>query len=85
MKIISTLGVEPEGLDTESKTMRAIVVTDEAAETAGMMLVDRAEREAPINDVACKLTAVPRDVDFVSIGGVNSAIDGRTIGWRYRG
>jgi NADPH:quinone reductase-like Zn-dependent oxidoreductase len=42
---------------TEEKIMKAIVVTDQAAETAGMTLVERPEPRAAINDVVVQVHA----------------------------
>jgi hypothetical protein len=43
---------------TEEKTiMKAIVVTDQAAGTAGMKLVERPEPQAAINDVVVQVHA----------------------------
>src|SRR3954451_19441120 len=44
-------------LDTGRSRMRAIVVTDEAAGTAGMTLVERPEPRAAINDVIVQIHA----------------------------
>ena len=41
----------------EAIPMKAIVVTDEAAGTAGMTLVERPEPEAAINDVVVRVHA----------------------------
>ena len=49
--------------------MRAIVVTDEAAGTAGMTLVERAEPEPAINDVVVQVHAsgfVPTEMAWPS-------------------
>ena len=46
--------------------MKAIVVTDQAAGTAGMKLVDRPEPQAAINDVVVQVHAsgfVPTELD----------------------
>src|SRR3954466_2873100 len=45
------------GLDTGRCRMKAIVVTDQAAGTAGMVLVERPEPEAAINDVIVQVHA----------------------------
>src|SRR3546814_20441332 len=45
------------GLDTRRWTMKAIVVTDQAAGTAGMTLVERPEPQAAINDVVVQVYA----------------------------
>src|ERR671931_6498 len=45
------------GLDTGRCRMKAIVVTDEAAGTAGMTLVERPEPQAAINDVIVQVHA----------------------------
>src|SRR5512144_2020283 len=42
---------------TGRRTMKAIVVTDQAAGTAGMTLVDRPEPQAAINDVVVQVHA----------------------------
>src|SRR5882757_4834653 len=49
--------VQPRGLDTGRRLMKAIVVTDEAAGTAGMTLVERPEPEPAINDVVVQVHA----------------------------
>src|SRR5713101_4348812 len=49
--------VQPRGLDTGRCLMKAIVVTDEAAGTAGMTLVERPEPEPAINDVVVQVHA----------------------------
>ena len=49
--------------------MKAIVVTDEAAGTAGMMLVERPEPPAAINDVIVQIHAsgfVPTEMEWPS-------------------
>src|SRR6476660_887432 len=49
--------------------MKAIVVTDQAAGTAGMTLVERAEPQAPINDVVVQVHAsgfVPTELAWPS-------------------
>src|ERR671919_931931 len=45
------------GLDTGRRTVKAIVVTDQAAGTAGMTLVERPEPQAAINDVVVQVHA----------------------------
>jgi hypothetical protein len=40
--------------------MKAIVVTDQAAETAGMKLMERPEPQAAINDVVVQIHATER-------------------------
>src|SRR5215831_14712858 len=47
--------VQRRGLDTGRCLMKAIVVTDEAAGTAGMRLVERPEPEPAINDVVVQV------------------------------
>src|SRR5947207_2847737 len=49
--------VQRRGLDTGRCLMKAIVVTDEAAGTAGMTLVERPEPEPAINDVVAQVHA----------------------------
>src|SRR6266704_2184258 len=49
--------VQPRGLDTGRCQMKAIVVTDQAAGTAGMALVERPEPEPAINDVVVQVHA----------------------------
>jgi NADPH:quinone reductase-like Zn-dependent oxidoreductase len=49
--------------------MKAIVVTDQAAGTAGMRLVERAEPQAAINDVVVQVHAsgfVPTELTWPS-------------------
>src|SRR4051794_9517118 len=56
------------GLDTGGR-MKAIVVTDEAAGTAGMTLVERPEPPAAINDVVVRVHAsgfVPTEMAWPS-------------------
>jgi NADPH:quinone reductase-like Zn-dependent oxidoreductase len=51
------------------RTMKAIVVTDQAAGTAGMMLVERPEPQAAINDVVVQIHAsgfVPTEMAWPS-------------------
>jgi NADPH:quinone reductase-like Zn-dependent oxidoreductase len=47
----------PKRQTTKEKTMKAIVVTDQAAGTAGMKLVKRVEPQAAINDVVVQVHA----------------------------
>src|SRR4051794_29013655 len=57
------------GLDAGRCVMKAIVVTDEAAGTAGMTLVDRPEPPAAINDVIVEVHAsgfVPTELAWPS-------------------
>src|SRR6201989_1355568 len=49
--------VQRRGLDTGRCLMKAIVVTDEAAGTAGMTLAERPEPEPAINDVVVQVIA----------------------------
>src|SRR5439155_15386425 len=49
--------VQRRGLDTGRCLMKAIVVADEAAGTAGMTLVERPEPEPAINDVVVRVHA----------------------------
>src|ERR1700687_2437430 len=49
--------VHRRGLDGEGCVMKAMVVTDEAAGTAGMTLVERPEPEPAINDVVVQVHA----------------------------
>src|SRR5438046_5112005 len=49
--------VQPRGPDTGRCPMKAIVVTDEAAGTAGMTLVERPEPEPATNDVVVQVHA----------------------------
>src|SRR6266704_6533868 len=61
--------VQPRGLDTGRCQMKAIVVTDEAAGTAGMTLVERPEPPAAINDVVVEVHAsgfVPTELAWPS-------------------
>src|SRR5438477_7023937 len=44
-------------LDTRRRPMKAIVVTDQAAGTAGVKLVERPEPQAAINDVVVQIHA----------------------------
>src|SRR3954469_24900164 len=53
----------------ETVPMKAIVVTDQAAGTAGMMLVERPEPQAAINDVVVQVHAsgfVPTELTWPS-------------------
>src|SRR5215510_12537798 len=53
----------------QMKSMKAIVVTDQAAGTAGMKLVDRPEPQAAINDVIVQIHAsgfVPTELAWPS-------------------
>src|SRR5438270_2420548 len=55
--------------DTEVSKMKAIVVTDQAAGTAGMTLADRPEPPAAINDVIVQIHAsgfVPTEMEWPS-------------------
>src|SRR6516225_10886207 len=55
--------------DTGRRTMKAIVVTDQAAGTAGMKLVERPEPPAAINDVIVQIHAsgfVPTELAWPS-------------------
>src|SRR3982750_4550871 len=57
------------GLDTGRRTVKAIVVTDPAAGTAGMTLVERPEPQAAINDVVVQVHAsgfVPTELTWPS-------------------
>src|ERR1700757_5161264 len=49
--------VQRRGLDTGRCLVKAVVVTDEAAGTAGMTLVERPEPEPAINDVVVQVHA----------------------------
>lgn len=54
---------------TERQTMRAIVVRDQAAGTAGMMLTERPQPKAAINDVVVQVHAsgfVPTEMEWPS-------------------
>src|SRR4051795_10619627 len=59
--IVSTAGAStlpsPRRQATKEKTMKAIVVTEQSAGTAGMKLVKRAEPQAAINDVVVQVHA----------------------------
>src|SRR5512146_321303 len=57
------------GLDTGRRAMKAIVVMDQAAGTAGMTLVQRPEPQAAINDVVVQVHAsgyVPTELAWPS-------------------
>src|SRR5262249_38053244 len=59
-----------QGLDTGRHLMKAIVVTDEAAGTAGMTLVERGEPPAAINDIIVQIHAsgfVPTEMAWPSV------------------
>src|SRR2546421_6373423 len=61
--------VQPRGLDAGRCLMKAIVVTDQAAGTAGMTLVERPEPPAAINDVVVQVHAsgfVPTELAWPS-------------------
>src|ERR1700757_76197 len=61
--------VQRRGLDPGRCLMKAIVVTDEAAGTAGMTLVERPEPPAAINDVVVEVHAsgfVPTEIAWPS-------------------
>src|SRR5207245_11234020 len=61
--------VQRRGLDTGRCLMKAIVVTDPAAGTAGMTLVERPEPPAAINDVIVQIYAsgfVPTEMEWPS-------------------
>ena len=64
------LGEAPQQeIDTGRRTMKAIVVTDQAAGTAGMTLVERPEPQAAINDVVVQVHAsgfVPTELTWPS-------------------
>src|SRR3954464_11368809 len=56
-------------LDTGRQTMKAIVVTDQAAGTAGMTLAERPEPQAAINDAIVEIRAsgfVPTETEWPS-------------------
>src|SRR5262245_3295557 len=56
-------------LDTGRRTVKAIVVTDQAAGTAAMKLVERPEPQAAINDVVVQVHAsgfVPTELTWPS-------------------
>src|SRR6201982_3150488 len=60
---------QPRGLDTGRCLMKAIVVTDHAAEPAGMTLAERPEPPAAINDVIVQVHAsgfVPTEMGWPS-------------------
>jgi D-arabinose 1-dehydrogenase-like Zn-dependent alcohol dehydrogenase len=68
-KGLAGLMVQRRGLDTGRCLMKAIVVTDEAAGTAGMTLVERPEPPAAINDVVVEVHAsrfVPTEMAWPS-------------------
>src|SRR5262245_14277607 len=57
------------GLDTGRHTVKAIVVTDQAAGTGGMTLVERPEPQAAINDIVVRVHAsgfVPTELTWPS-------------------
>src|SRR5215470_9731629 len=57
------------GLDRRRRTMKAIVVTEQAAGTAGMKLVERPEPQPAINDVVVQIHAsgfVPTEMEWPS-------------------
>src|SRR3954447_24552315 len=59
----------PKRQMTKEKIMKAIVVTDQAAGTADMKLVKRAEPQAAINDVVVQVHAsgfVPTELEWPS-------------------
>src|SRR5437868_7824381 len=61
--------VQRRGLDSGRYLMKAIVVTDQAAGTAGMTLVERPEPTAAINDVIVEVHAsgfVPTEMEWPS-------------------
>src|SRR2546421_491589 len=61
--------VQPRGLDAGRCLMKAIVVTDQAAGTAGMTLVERPEPPVAINDVVVEVHAsgfVPTELTWPS-------------------
>lgn len=61
--------VAPGDNDRGDKPMKAIVVTEQAAGTAGMKLVDRPEPQASINDVVVRVHAsgfVPTELTWPS-------------------
>src|SRR5213595_3071110 len=63
------LMLQRRGLDTGRGLLKAIVVTDEAAGTAGMTLVERPEPRAAINDVVVDIHAsgfVPTEMEWPS-------------------
>src|SRR4026207_2289232 len=58
-----------EAYDEEAIPMKAIVVTNQAAGTAGMKLVERPEPKAAINDVVVRVHAsgfVPTELEWPS-------------------
>jgi NADPH:quinone reductase-like Zn-dependent oxidoreductase len=61
--------VQRRGLDTGRRLLKAIVVTDQAAGTAGMTLVERPEPPVAINDVVVEVHAsgfVPTELTWPS-------------------
>src|SRR5215472_510456 len=57
------------GLDTGRRTMKAIVVMEQAAGTAGMKLMERPEPQPAINDVVVQIHAsgfVPTEMEWPS-------------------
>lgn len=65
--------------NVESQAMKAIVVTDKSAGTAGMKLVERPRPQAAINDVVVQVYAsgfVPRSWNGPPPGLIASAITG---------
>src|SRR5262249_36124310 len=62
-------GLSMRQMTEEKITMKAIVVTDQAAGTAGMTLVERPEPQAAINDVVVQVHAsgfVPTELTWPS-------------------
>src|SRR5438128_4071371 len=71
MRAVSSIdqSAKRRGLDTGRRTMKAIVVTDQAAGTAGMTLVERPEPQPAINDVVVQVHAsgfVPTELTWPS-------------------
>ena len=65
----STLPSPKRQMTEEKIIMKAIVVTDQAAGTAGMKLVERPEPQAAINDVVVQVHAsgfVPTELEWPS-------------------
>ena len=65
----STLPSLKRQMTEEKRIMKAIVVTDQAAGTAGMKLVKRPEPQAAINDVIVQVHAsgfVPSELEWPS-------------------
>src|SRR3954468_3185203 len=63
---------------TRRWTMKAIVVTDQAAGMAGMKLVERPEPQAAINDVVVQIHAsgfVPTELDWPSTWADRRGLD----------